>query len=60
MTSEIREQLQKLHRIALLESICTNNDTIEAINEAIDNPPTTTYGSAKEMLDAVLGEEEES
>ena len=60
MTSDIREHMQKLNRITLLESICTNNDTIEAINEAIDNPPTTTYSSAKEMMDAILGDGEES
>ena len=60
MTTEIRDQMQKLNRISLLESICTNSDTIAAINEAIDSPPTTTYSSAKEMMDAILGKEEES
>lgn len=57
MTSEIREQMRKLDRINLLESIITNNDTIEALNEAIDNPPTTSYNSAEEMTKAILGEE---
>jgi hypothetical protein len=59
MTSEIREQMRKLDRINLLESIITNNDTIEALNEAIDNPPATSYGTAEEMTKALLGVEEE-
>jgi hypothetical protein len=59
MTSEIRDQMHKLNRINLLESFITNNDTIEALNEAIDNPPTTSYGTAKEMTKAILGDEEE-
>jgi predicted AlkP superfamily pyrophosphatase or phosphodiesterase len=60
MSNEIREDMRKLERLSFLESFISNNDTIEAINEAIDTPPTTTYSSAKEMLDAVLGTEEES
>lgn len=55
MTSEIKEQMQKLNRITFLESFISNNDTIEALNEAIDTPPTTLYNSAEEMTNAILG-----
>ena len=59
MSSEIREQIQKLDRITLLESIISNNDTIEAINESIDSAPAHTFNSAEEMINSIHGKDEE-
>ena len=59
MQTELGEQIKKLNRITLLESFISNTETIDAINEAIDNPPATSYSSAEELTKAILGEEEE-
>ena len=54
MPTELTEEMQKLNRIAFLESFITDNDTIDAINESVSETNIKKYSNASEMLNSVL------